>query len=63
MDKELKDRFEKIDTRLDDFEDNHLRTIEAWVLYLANDVSRLWKVFGMGIAILAVVIAIVEVLG
>ena len=63
MNEEVKERLDKIDKRLDDFETNHLSTIESWILYLADNVDKLWKCLGLGIAFLAIVIALVHCFG
>ena len=47
---------------ISDIKDNHLSTIEAWILVLDRDVGRIRKALGIGIAVLAVVITLAQVL-
>lgn len=63
MNEDIEERFNKLDKRLDDFENNHLSTIEAWILYLYDNVNKLWKCLGLGIALLAVILALIHLLG
>ena len=57
---EIQGEIHEIREEQDDIRDNHLDTIEAWILVMANDINRLWKVVGGGVALIAVVIALVK---
>lgn len=59
----IEDEINEMRAEIDDIRDNHLNSIEAALLWVIRDIERLWKVIGAGIAILAVVIALVEILG
>lgn len=56
---QFKKAIEHVNNKIDDIADNHLNSIEAAILWIVRDIERLWKVMGIGIAVLALVIALV----
>ena len=60
---EIKGDINELKGEVEDIRDNHLHTIEAWLMSLDKDIGHLRWFFMAGLAILAAVIALVSCFG
>ena len=62
MDNVTRQEFDQLRADVTEIKDNHLDSIEAAILSILKDLDRLWRILGVGVAVIAVVIALVGVL-
>ena len=64
---ELDRAIQTVNDSIDDIKDNHLGSIYAGIVWLSNKIekveNRFYKIIGIGIALIAIVLAILEVMG
>ena len=61
--KEFEEAMKQVNDKMDDITDNHLNSIEAWILWLDKSIGNLRWFFTAGMVLLGVVLAILQVFG